>query len=307
MDSKIYTIGEVSKLSGVSVRKLRFYSDKGLLPPTTRAQSGYRMYSGADLERLGLILALREAGVSLGEIARILSKRLAIGTVLRLRLRALEAEIVSKRRVAAALRAALRVPDPTQPDLRRIWTVTQLSQSEFRAAIERFYDQVADGAKMGPEWKKQMVDAGTPDLPDDPTPEQVDAWIEIMAIISDKEYIEEMRAGMSSMWSGEFGPAAYADAANAIFARVRTAIDQAVAPKSEVGRSVAQDWLESSARAMKKSPDSAFLEWHLEQYRKYHSRSVGYQELIAVLQGDASPKSSGQEWRWINEAMAQLL
>ncbi|AMS39504.1 MerR family transcriptional regulator [Aminobacter aminovorans] len=92
MDDRIYTIGELSRLSGITVRKLRFYSDRGLLPPTVRAESGYRMYSGVDLERLGLILALRDAGVSLADIGKILSNRLAISAVLELRLQALEAE-----------------------------------------------------------------------------------------------------------------------------------------------------------------------------------------------------------------------
>ncbi|MBT1159951.1 MerR family transcriptional regulator [Aminobacter anthyllidis] len=307
MDDKIYSIGEVSKLSGISVRKLRFYSDKGLLPPTTRAASGYRMYSAADLERLGLILALRDAGVSLTEIGKILSNRLAISAVLELRLKALEAEIKSKRRVAAALRAAIRVPDPTTDDLRRIWTVTKLSQSEFRAAIERFFDDVASDAKMSPEWKKQMIDASTPDLPDDPTPEQVDAWTEIMAFVSDKEYVAELRKSMSSMWNGEFDPAAYAEASNATFARVRQAIDEGAVPESETGKAIAREWLENSAKAMNKAPDKAFVEWHNDQYRKYHSRSARYYELLRILRGERQPDKISEEWSWINAAMAGAL
>lgn len=307
MYDRIYTIGELSKLSGITVRKLRFYSDKGLLPPTVRAESGYRMYSGADLERLGLILALRDAGVGLAEIGKILSKRLAIGSVLELRLKALEAEIKSKRRVAAALRAAIRVPDPTTDDLRRIWTVTKLSQTEFRAAIERFFDDVASGSQIDPEWKKQMIVASTPDLPDDPTPEQVDAWTEIMQIVSDRNYIAEMRKSMSSMWNGEFDATAYAEASKATFNRVREAIDSGAEPRSEIGKAIALDWLESSANAMKKEPDRDFLDWHFDQYRKYHSRSIRYNELVHILRGDRRPDKLGEEWNWIHEAMSNLL
>ncbi|MEO5758525.1 MAG: MerR family transcriptional regulator, partial [Mesorhizobium sp.] len=185
--------------------------------------------------------------------------------------------------------------------------VTSFSQTEFRAAIEHFYDQVAEGAHMDPAWKKQMVDAGTPELPDDPTPEQIDAWTELMAIISDKAFIDEMRANMVRMWDGEFDPAAYAEAANATLDKVRAAISQGLEPDADVGRSIAQDWLDSAARAMKRAPDKAFLDWQLEQYRKYHSRSVRYQDLMAILQGDQSPGSAGQEWRWLHKAMEQCL
>lgn len=307
MDDQTYTIGELSKLSGVSIRRLRFYSDEGLLPPTARALSGYRMYSAADVAKLDLILALREAGVSLDDIQKILSRRVALGDVLKLRLQALEAEILSKRRIAAALRAALRAPDPTQQDLRRLWTVTNLSQAEFRSAIERFYDQVAEGARMDEAWKQQMADVGTPELPEAPTPEQVDAWAELMGILSDKAYIKEVRANMSEMWNGTFDPTAYAEAANKTFALVRAAIQEGHSPASDAGKSIAQKWLESSARAMKRPPDQAFLDWQLEQYRKHQSRSVRYQELMAILQGDTSPTSAGEEWRWITKAMEHHL
>ncbi len=307
MDDQTYTIGEFSKLSGVSVRRLRFYSDEGLLPPTARGLNGYRMYSGADLARLDLILALREAGVSLDEIHKILSRSLALGDVLRLRLRTLEAEILSKRRMAAALRAALKAPKPTQDDLRRVWTVTELSQADFRSAIERFYDQVAEGARMDPAWKKQMVDAATPDLPDEPTPEQIDAWTELMGILSDTAYINEVRANMSAMWTGEFDHSAYAAASNTTFERVRAAIEQGHGPESAIGKSIAQKWLEASASAMTRVPDRAFLDWQLDQYRKHHSRSVRYQELMSILQGDKAPRSAGAEWRWIVKAMEHHL
>lgn len=185
--------------------------------------------------------------------------------------------------------------------------MTSLSQADRRAAIERFYDAVADGAEMDPAWKQRMIDAGTPDLPDDPTPEQVDAWTEIMTIISDKAYIQEVRAGMADMWNGAFDATAYAAAADATLARVRTAIEQGLAPGSDTGRSIAGEWLESSARAMKRTPDKAFLDWQLDQYRKHHARAMRYQELLAILRGDDTAHSAGREWRWIVEAMGHLL
>jgi DNA-binding transcriptional MerR regulator len=40
-------IGELSRRSGIPVKTLRFYSDEGLLPPTERSGSGYRLYGGA--------------------------------------------------------------------------------------------------------------------------------------------------------------------------------------------------------------------------------------------------------------------
>ncbi|MBR1222126.1 MerR family transcriptional regulator [Bradyrhizobium sp. U87765 SZCCT0131] len=307
MSETTYTIGELSRLTGVSVRRLRFYSDEGLLPPTGRTGSGYRMYAAADLARLDLILALREAGVSLDDIGKLLSRRLALGDVLRLRLDALDAEIRAKRRIACVLRAALAADSPTHHDLRRLWTVTSLSHAEFRTAVERFYDQAAGDLPIDPAWRRQMIDAATPDLPDDPTPAQIDAWTELQAMLADTRYVEAVKAGMAQMWDGAFDAAAYAAASEATFARVREAMTAGEAPQSNTGRTIAQDWLQRSAAAMKRTPDAAFLDWQLSQYRTHHARSARYQELLAILRGDDAADPPGAEWRWIVAAMGHLL
>lgn len=65
MGAKTYTIGDLARLTGQPVRRIRFYSDEGLLPPTLRSASNYRFYSDEDVAKLDLIHALREAGVSL--------------------------------------------------------------------------------------------------------------------------------------------------------------------------------------------------------------------------------------------------
>src|SRR5918997_5759920 len=68
-----HTVGEVSRLSGVSVRTLHHYDDIGLLPASGRTEAGYRLYSSTDLQRLKRILFYRELDFGLDEIARILA------------------------------------------------------------------------------------------------------------------------------------------------------------------------------------------------------------------------------------------
>ena len=66
------TIGEVSRLTGVSVRALQYYDKIGLLSPSVRTEAGYRLYGDESLERLQQILLSRALEFSLGEIAAIL-------------------------------------------------------------------------------------------------------------------------------------------------------------------------------------------------------------------------------------------
>ena len=68
----IYTVKQLAKLAGVSVRTLHHYDHIGLLRPSSRTQAGYRLYQGADLVRLQQILFFKELDFSLAEIRDIL-------------------------------------------------------------------------------------------------------------------------------------------------------------------------------------------------------------------------------------------
>ncbi len=69
------TVGQVSRIVGVSVRALHHYDEIGLVVPTARTGAGYRSYSGADVTRLHRVLLYRELGFGLEEIATLLDDR----------------------------------------------------------------------------------------------------------------------------------------------------------------------------------------------------------------------------------------
>ncbi|HEY0483553.1 MAG TPA: MerR family transcriptional regulator [Kofleriaceae bacterium] len=63
-----FTVGELSKLTGVTVRALHHYDEIGLVRPSQRTAAGYRLYDEADVLRLQQVLVFRELGVPLDEI-----------------------------------------------------------------------------------------------------------------------------------------------------------------------------------------------------------------------------------------------
>ncbi|GHF65058.1 MerR family transcriptional regulator [Deinococcus metalli] len=74
----MYRIGEFSIIAQVSGRLLRYYDQLGLFSPEqTDPQTGYRAYSATQLPRLNRILAARELGFSLEQIARLLDQNLS--------------------------------------------------------------------------------------------------------------------------------------------------------------------------------------------------------------------------------------
>ena len=68
-----YTVGEVARFAGVTVRTLHHYDAIGLLSPSDRTAAGYRCYTDADLDQLQRILAYRQLDFSLNDIGQILA------------------------------------------------------------------------------------------------------------------------------------------------------------------------------------------------------------------------------------------
>lgn len=72
-EARLFTIGEFSRLARISVRMLRHYDERGLLPPASvDASSGYRSYAPGQLRTAARICALRDAGFPVAEIGRLL-------------------------------------------------------------------------------------------------------------------------------------------------------------------------------------------------------------------------------------------
>ncbi len=70
MQPETLKVGELARRSGLSIRTLHHYDELGLLSPSLRTASGYRLYTPEDVARLQRILSLRQLGFSLEEIKR---------------------------------------------------------------------------------------------------------------------------------------------------------------------------------------------------------------------------------------------
>lgn len=73
----MFKIGEFSRIARVSCRLLRYYDELGLIKPARiDSDTGYRYYSASQLPRLNRILVLRDLGLSLEQIGRVLTDEL---------------------------------------------------------------------------------------------------------------------------------------------------------------------------------------------------------------------------------------
>lgn len=66
------TVKEVSEITGISIRTLRYYDEIGLLKPTELTEAGYRLYDNKALEKLQEIMFFRELEIPLIDIKKIM-------------------------------------------------------------------------------------------------------------------------------------------------------------------------------------------------------------------------------------------
>ncbi|MGW0178448.1 MerR family transcriptional regulator [Nocardia sp. NPDC003345] len=187
--SSLFTIGELARRTGLDTRTIRFWSDEGLVPPTTRSGSGYRLYDVEAVARLDLVHTLRELDVDLATVRAVLERQTSLAAVAAAHARALDAEIRTLRVRRAVLRSVARRNSTTE-ELRIMHELATLSAAERQRIIDEFVDEAFAGIE--PDAPGAGIATGMRSmpatLPDDPTPEQVDAWIELAGLVRDPDF-----------------------------------------------------------------------------------------------------------------------
>lgn len=105
-----YTVGELAKRAGLTVRTLHHYEELGLLCPSGRSEAGYRHYGEADVLRLHRVLALRDAGLSLKAIVPMLDGEAPqpLAAVLQAQIEQIEAQLLAQETLLQTLRNAAK-------------------------------------------------------------------------------------------------------------------------------------------------------------------------------------------------------
>lgn len=148
-----YTIQQLSRLSGVTTRALRWYDKLGLLKPSGRTEGGYRRYGRLEVDRLQDILYYRALGVELARVKEILDDpsydRLA---VLRSHLSALEGERERIQGLIDSVRETIRTQerDEMMSDEKKF----EAFKRQFVEEKERLY-----GAEARKKYGDAQVDA----------------------------------------------------------------------------------------------------------------------------------------------------
>ncbi|NES15418.1 MULTISPECIES: MerR family transcriptional regulator [Micromonospora] len=188
-----FSIGDLARRTGLTVKTIRFWSDRGIVPPIGRDPGGRRRYGVEAVARLDLVRTLRELGLDLATIRRVVDREVPLAEVAAAHAQALATQIrVLRLRHAVLTTVARRGSDPEEMEL--MHELARLSACERRRLIDEFLDAAFTGVDTGPALAGVRRTL-TPELPEDAEVEQVEAWLELAELSRDPDF----RAGLRRM------------------------------------------------------------------------------------------------------------
>lgn len=297
----LYSIGELARRTGLTVKAVRFYADRGIVPPTGRSPAGHRLYDADAAARLELVRTLRDLGIDLPTIRRVLDRELSLAQVAAAHAEALATQIrVLRLRRAVATAVARRGSTPEEMDL--MHRLARLSADERRRLIGGFLDAAFGGLDADLTGVRRTM---TPELPDDPEDEQVEAWIELAGLARDPEFGALMRRLAEQIVADQGrGNVPRPDAVAIVRDHVAPALAMRHDPASPQAAAIVAAATARYASLVGKPDDAALRHRLLAQIDTARDpRRQTYVRLLAVVNGWPPPDDPTRALTWFADAL----
>ncbi|MFF3496128.1 MerR family transcriptional regulator [Streptomyces sp. NPDC002795] len=292
---QLLTIGQLARRTGLTVRTIRFWSDEGVLHPTTRSAGGYRLYDAESVARLELIRTLRELGLGLDDVRKILSGERDIASVAAAHVAALDTQIQVLRLNRAVL-STVATRNSSAEEMALMNKLARQSAAERKRIMDDFAEEMLHGLDTVDPAVQERMRGMSADLPDDPTPEQVDAWVELAELLQDPAFKARMR--QATEYNAADRTPEDAAGSSMLFLRklvalAGDAVRDGVDPESPAAEPVLRELLGDADRA-------AVLDRLLATMNDKVAR---YRELLGVLKGGTPEHPHREEFAWVLAAL----
>ncbi|MFG1805153.1 MerR family transcriptional regulator [Streptomyces sp. NPDC049040] len=309
MDGRmLHTIGDLARRTGLTVKTVRFYSDAGVVPPAGRSPAGYRLYAPDAVARLDLVRTLRDLGLDLSTIRKVVNREVPLPETLEAHAEALDVRIRQLRLRRAVLTAvAGRGGAPEELDY--LHRLVRLSEAERRHMVDDFLDAVFDDLRGHPVFAA-ATRSMTPELPDNPEPEQVAAWADLVELMQDLDFRRTMH-GMARDLMSDRAPGDTTGLprilAEAVRAEVEPALRAGVDPASPEAAPVVDSLTAHYAHILghpAPAEDTQLVRRLLERVESMDDpRRDRYGALLSVINGWPEPESLSPVYSWCAGAL----
>lgn len=297
-DAELFTIGQLAARTGLTSRTIRFWSDAGLVPPSGRSASGYRLYDAEALARLDLVRTLRELGLGLEVVRAVLARATTLAQVAAAHVAVLDEQIRTLRLRRAVL-AAVAARGNTIEETILMHKLAGLSVQERQQMIDDFVDGVfadADPQAPGTGIARRMRQLPV-ELPDDPTPAQVDAWVELAELTADPDFRQRARTmalgGQQAAQQAAQQTGPPAPDYQSVQDLAGQALAGGIAPSSPEGQAVLDRLVPATARAATLRQLETFTDARVERYW----------QLLGILNGQPPFPPAVPAFEWLIAAL----
>ncbi|MFG2142690.1 MerR family transcriptional regulator [Streptomyces sp. NPDC048696] len=305
MDGALYSIGDLARRTGLTVKAVRFYSDCGIVPPTDRSPAGYRLYDIDALARLDLVRTLRDVGLDLPTIRKIVDREISLPEVAAAHAEALAMQIRLLRLRRAVLTAVAK-RGSTAEEMDLMHKLAKLSEDERRRLIDDFLDTAFGDLDANPEFAG-ITRSMTPELPENPEAEQVEAWVELAELSQDPDFRACMRR-MAEHYVADRAQDGTAgvrrDPAAAVRDHVGPALVAGIDPASPQADPVVAAVMAQYAHDLGRPVDVDLRRRLLTRLDTANDpRRERYLQLLAVINGWPAPESLAPAFDWLIQAL----
>jgi DNA-binding transcriptional MerR regulator len=298
------SIGQMARLTGLPVKTVRYYSEIGLAPEADRTEAGYRRYDEAALARLELVRTLRELGLDLGTIRRVLQRQAGLAEVAAAHAEAIDVHVRQLRLRRTLLRAIAR-RGVRPEEVPRMTAFARASADEAGRIMEEFISSVF--AEHPDHPFAERMRAALPELPEEPSDEQIDAWVELANLVGDPAFRARVREmvdeGARVRERGNIDEATQR-AGRAVVERGTAALAAGISPEAPEAAAIVDDLVAGFATAAGRTDDPAYraeLLWSLETFSD--ARVERYWRLIGIINGWPETPSLMPSYQWLIAAL----
>jgi len=305
-ERNLHLIGDVARRTGLSISAIRFYSDEGLVEPTDETDGGHRLYDLDAIARFDFIRTLRDLDTGLDQIRRVLTGVVSLRDLLAEHLDVVEGRARDLQQKRAVLRALVR-DESTSERAGLLQRLVTMPDADRQRLVDDFLDSVSADL---PDYAVEKIRAAHPRLPEDPSPEQLDAWISLSDLLRDEQYREETRAYLRETYANDVGKKMAAapvqdfisSAGADLMPKLGAARQAGLAPDDPQVILLADDFVQRSAMAagviadddLRKRLATVYskldaLTSEVLQHDDYRSTEGRYLELVATINGQPSP------------------
>lgn len=295
----LYSIGDLARRTGLTVKAIRFYADRGIVPPTDRSPAGHRLYGIEAVARLDLVRTLRDLGMDLATIRQVVDHEISLPEVAAAHAEALEVQIrVLRLRRAVLTTVAKRGSTLEEMDL--MHKLAKLSDDERRRLIDDFLGAAFGDAQ--PEFAG-AIRSMTPELPDNPEAHQVEAWVELAELSQDLDFRASMRRIVDSHAASR-APGVRRDPVAIVRDEVGPALAAGVDPVSRHADPVVAAVVAQCAHVSGGLDDVDLRRRLLVRLEIANDpRRERYLQLLAVVNGWQAPESLTPALNWFIQAL----